>query len=93
MQSAERLQRELEAQTHAITALREDMSRLQSEKEQELEETIARCAPETQYWGQFVRHVLLKSYGYNGLCSTMLAGAIMRFRCCCYADLASWKRL
>lgn len=93
MQTAEHLQRELEAQTHAITALREDMSRLQSEKAQEFEETIARCAPVPQYWNKFVRHVLLESYGYNGVCSTMLAGAIMQWRCCCYTDLASWKRL
>ena len=58
MQAAERLQRELEGQTHAITALREDMSRLQSEKAQELEETIARCAPVLQYWRGCVRHTI-----------------------------------
>ena len=58
MQSAERLQRELEDQTHAITALREDMSRLQSEKAQELEETITRCAPALQCWRKHVRRVI-----------------------------------
>ena len=56
LQSAERIQAELEAQTQAIDALKEDMSRMESEKASELEETIARCAAQTNLLAVFHLH-------------------------------------
>jgi len=44
LQSAERLQADLEAQTQAIEALQQDMARIESERAHELQATVARQA-------------------------------------------------